>query len=102
MLELKYPYTLLHAKEKSKENKFNVITTFSGGGGSTLGYMLSGATVLCALEYVEVAAKTYSSNFSSPILVEDIRNISGSDLTKLANCDDIDILDGLHHVQHLV
>lgn len=94
MLELKYPYTLHYAKEKSNENKFNVITTFSGGGGSTLGYMLSGATVLCALEYVEIAAETYSSNFNSPILVEDIRKISGKDLLNLANCADIDILDG--------
>jgi len=94
MINLKYPYTLCDVKEKSKENKFNVISTFSGGGGSTLGYMLSGGSVLCALEYVEVAAKTYSSNFDSPVLIDDIRNISGGDLTKLANCDDIDILDG--------
>ena len=86
MINLKYPYTLCDVKEKSKENKFNVISTFSGGGGSTLGYMLSGGSVLCALEYVEVAAKTYSSNFDSPVLIDDIRNISGGDLTKLANC----------------
>ena len=52
--ELKYkPYLLKDVYDASAQNKFNVISTFAGGGGSSTGYRLAGGNVLCVNEFVE-------------------------------------------------
>lgn len=74
-----------------------VISTFSGVGGSSLGYKLAGCEVLCALEFIPIAAKNYKANFrQTPIVEKDIRVVKGQELLKLArvNKEDLDILDG--------
>ena len=35
-------YKLKDVRESSKQEKFNVISTFAGGGGSSTGYRLAG------------------------------------------------------------
>ena len=47
------PYNLEDVVNASNENKFNVISTFAGGGGSSTGYRLAGGKILCVNEFVE-------------------------------------------------
>ena len=49
------PYKLQDVIEASNQNKFKVISTFAGGGGSSTGYRLAGGNVLCMNEFVEEA-----------------------------------------------
>lgn len=72
------PYSMVDVK--TSPGKFKVISTFAGGGGSSLGYWLAGGRVLMANEFVEEAARTYALNFPSCVIDErDIREISNSD-----------------------
>ena len=74
-----------------------VISTFSGVGGSSLGYKLAGCKVLVACEFVELAAKNYRLNFPDTNVVElDIRQVSGDFLMKQGGVvrGELDILDG--------
>lgn len=43
-------YTLAEMNEISGRNLFSVISTFAGGGGSSIGYKLAGGKVLIANE----------------------------------------------------
>lgn len=79
------------------KNGYSVISTFSGCGGSSLGYKLAGYDVRCALEFIPDVAKTYKLNFpNTPILQEDIRNISGKNFTEITGIKpfELDVLDG--------
>ena len=53
------PYTLQDVRDASAQNKFKVISTFAGGGGSSTGYRLAGGKILCMNEFVEEAQNTY-------------------------------------------
>ena len=89
------PYLLKDVHEASSQNKFNVISTFAGGGGSSTGYRLAGGKILCVNEFVEEAQNTYKENYpDTPILPGDIKKLSGEDFTGIAKTTDIDILDG--------
>ena len=89
------PYLIKDVHEASNQNKFNVISTFAGGGGSSTGYRLAGGKILCVNEFVEEAQNTYKENYpDTPILPGDIKKLSGDDFTGIANTTDIDILDG--------
>ncbi len=74
-----------------------VISTFSGCGGSSLGYNLAGCKVLWANEFVESAREVYRANFPDTILDDrDIRDVRPEDIfeaTGLAK-GELDILDG--------
>ena len=60
---MKYkPYKLEDVVNASNQNKFNVISTFAGGGGSSTGYRLAGGKILCINEFVEEAQNTYREN----------------------------------------
>ena len=51
---MKYvPYFLDDVNKASTQNKFNVISTFAGGGGSSTGYRLAGGKILCINEFVQ-------------------------------------------------
>ncbi len=79
------------------KNGYNVISTFSGCGGSSLGYKLSGYDVKCAVEFVPEAAEVYRLNFPDTLVIEkDIRTITGSDLMQATGINkfELDILDG--------
>lgn len=79
------------------KNGYKVISTFSGCGGSSLGYKLAGYDVKCAVEFIPNAADTYSANFpDTPVIVKDVREISGEDLMNLTGIKkyELDIFDG--------
>lgn len=82
---------------KIKKNGYNVISTFSGCGGSSLGYKLAGYNVLCAVEFIPNAAETYRANFpDTPVIEKDIRNITGEELLQMTGLKkgELDVLDG--------
>ena len=95
---MKYnPYTLQDVIKASSQNKFSVISTFAGGGGSSTGYRLAGGNILCMNEFVEEAQNTYRENYpNTPILPGDIKKLSGNDFLDIAKLDvgELDILDG--------
>ena len=83
-------------REKEATNGFKVASTFSGGGGSSLGYRMAGYEVVYANEFVEEAQKTYRSNCSAYLDTRDIRDVKGSDILEIAGVEkgELDILDG--------
>ena len=95
---MKYePYNLEDVVKASNQNKFKVISTFAGGGGSSTGYRLAGGKILCVNEFVEEAQNTYRENYpDTPILPGDIKQLSGKDFLDIAGLEvgELDILDG--------
>jgi DNA (cytosine-5)-methyltransferase 1 len=78
-------------------NGYNVISTFSGAGGSCLGYRMAGYRVLWASEFIPAAQEVYKLNHPDSILdTRDIRAVQPQDIldTLGLNVGDIDILDG--------
>jgi DNA (cytosine-5)-methyltransferase 1 len=76
---------------------FNVISTFSGCGGSSLGYQLAGGKVWLAVEWDDNAVATYRLNFpNTPIYHGDIAKLSVDDCLQLAGVAprELDIFDG--------
>jgi DNA (cytosine-5)-methyltransferase 1 len=81
----------------SAQEKFKVISTFAGGGGSSTGYRLAGGKVLVINEFVEEAQKTYAENYPETIILPgDIKALTGKDFLDAAGVGvgEIDILDG--------
>jgi len=91
------PYTLQDVYDAASQKKFNVISTFAGGGGSSTGYRLAGGDILAINEFVEEARNTYQDNYpTTPIVPDDIKELTGQtflDLTGLQK-GELDILDG--------
>jgi DNA (cytosine-5)-methyltransferase 1 len=74
-----------------------VVSTFSGGGGSSLGYRMAGFKVLWANEFIDEARETYRANFPTTKLGgRDIRDVRPEDIlreTGLAE-GELDLFDG--------
>ena len=90
-------YNLQDVYDGEAQNKFNVISTFAGGGGSSTGYRLAGGKILCINEFVKEARNTYAENYpNTPILPDDIKELTGQELLDTANMGvgEVDILDG--------
>jgi DNA (cytosine-5)-methyltransferase 1 len=79
-------------------NGLNVVSTFSGCGGSSLGYRMAGCRVLFASEFVQAARDTYNSNKAPYTIVDDrdIRNLRADDILSAINLKkgELDIFDG--------
>lgn len=98
LIKYKVP-TLSEIKASLETNKpkFQVISLFAGGGGSSTGYRMAGGKVLAISEFVEEAQKTYHINWpDTKIYTQDIRNLSGETLLSDLNIEkgSLDILDG--------
>lgn len=81
----------------SSPSKFTVISTFSGCGGSSLGYQLAGGKVLLAVEWDDNAVATYRLNFEdTPIYHGDIAKLPVEKCCELSGVEpgELDILDG--------
>lgn len=73
----------------------NVVSFFSGVGGSSLGYQHAGCKVILACDWERKATETYRLNFpNTQIIQADIRNITGEMIRKIIGNIEIDILDG--------
>jgi DNA (cytosine-5)-methyltransferase 1 len=78
-------------------NGFNVISTFSGCGGSSLGYKMAGYRVLWANEFIPAAQDTYIANHKDTFLNRnDIRQVTPEDIFKETGLSkgELDIFDG--------
>lgn len=78
-------------------NGYNVVSTFSGGGGSCLGYRMAGYHVLWANEFVEEAQRTYRANHKNTILdTRDIRTVTAENILDAIGIKqgEIDLFDG--------
>lgn len=68
------PYKLEDVYRESAKERFTVVTTFAGGGGSSTGYRLAGGKILLANEIVDEAVATYRANYpETPVAAMDIR-----------------------------
>ena len=73
------PYRIADVRRESKKSIFKVVSTFGGGGGSSLGYSLGGGKVLLNIDFVEEAIETYQQNFPNTSTdCVDIRKITNA------------------------
>jgi len=94
---MKFPYNLQDVYDGEAQEKFTVISTFAGGGGSSTGYRLAGGKILCINEFVEEARNTYSQNYPSTyIFPDDIKTLTGKDFLNQVGLKvgELDIFDG--------
>ena len=90
-----FQYTLAELKKLSDRKLFNVVSFFAGGGGSSCGYKLAGGDMICVNEFQQVHADTYSANWpDTPVIVDDIKKITGKTIREKIGDVEIDILDG--------
>lgn len=79
-------------------NGFTVASTFSGCGGSSLGYRMAGFKVLWANEFIPAARETYEANKAPYTILDgsDIRTVKGRAVLKLLGLKrgELDLLDG--------
>lgn len=74
-----------------------VISTFAGGGGSSLGYSMAGYRELLAVEWDDNAVATFRLNFPGvPVFHGDIAKLSAEECLRLAGiaAGDLDVFDG--------
>ena len=96
---IKPPYKIptMAEIEKIPWNGYKVVSTFSGGGGSCLGYRMAGYRVIWANEFVEEAQKTYRANHPGVILnTKDIRTVTPEEILQEIGMKpgEIDLFDG--------
>jgi len=78
-------------------NGFNAISTFSGCGGSSLGYKMAGFRVLWASEFIPSAQQTYRANHPKTILdTRDIRQVKAEEILDAIGMKpgELDLFDG--------
>jgi DNA (cytosine-5)-methyltransferase 1 len=79
-------------------NGFNAVSTFSGCGGSSLGYRMAGFKMLWASEFVPAAQETYRANAAPYTILDtrDIREVTGQDILDATGLGvgEIDLYDG--------
>lgn len=79
------------------ENAPTVISTFAGGGGSSLGYSMAGYRELLAVEWDNNAVETFRLNFPDvPVYHGDIAKLSVDECLRLAGIQagELDVFDG--------
>jgi len=97
---MQYQIPTLHSILENTENgnhKFEVVSLFAGGGGSSTGYRMAGGKVLAINEFIEEARKTYNANYpNTHIFPEDVRKLTPDQILEYIgkNKGDLDILDG--------
>lgn len=78
-------------------NGFKVASTFSGCGGSCLGYRMAGFRVAWASEFIPAAAEVYRANHPETILdTRDIRTVQPAEILEAIGLKDgeLDLMDG--------
>jgi len=78
-------------------NGLKVVSLFSGGGGSSLGYAMAGMHVVWASEFVKAARETYAANFpGTPVDDRDVRKVEPKEILAQTGMKigELDVLDG--------
>lgn len=92
-----YRVPLMAELAKPRRNAPVVASTFSGGGGSCLGYWLAGFRVAWANEFVPAAQHTYRANHPHTFLDErDIRTVTAAEILEQLGLEPgaLDLFDG--------
>lgn len=92
-----YKVPLMKEIMRIEPNGFNVVSTFSGCGGSCLGYRMAGFKVLYANEFILAAQNTYKANHPESILdTRDIRLIQPEEILHAIGkkIGEVDLFDG--------
>jgi len=92
-----YRVPLMSEISQIQHNGFNVVSTFSGCGGSCLGYRMAGFKVLWANEFITAAQESYKANHPDSFLdARDIRQIQPDEILKQIglNQGELDVFDG--------
>lgn len=82
---------------KESGPRFEVVSLFAGGGGSSTGYRMAGGKVLAINEFIPEARRSYAENWPDTIIFpEDIRELTGAAILKRIGKrpGELDILDG--------
>lgn len=83
--------------EAIPHNGFNVVSTFSGCGGSCLGYRMAGFRVLWANEFIPIAQASYKANHPESILDgRDIHDVQPEEILTATGLKqgELDLFDG--------
>lgn len=97
---MKPPYAVpsMAAIRELPWNGFNAISTFSGCGGSSLGYRLAGFRVLWASEFIDAARDSYRANKAGYTILDgrDIREVTAEDILTAIKMQpgELDLFDG--------
>jgi DNA (cytosine-5)-methyltransferase 1 len=96
---MKPPYCIPSMGEimQAKKHGARVISTFSGAGGSSLGYHMAGFDVLWANEFIPAARETYAANFPKTIIdPRDIREIKPEEILSATGIQrgELELFDG--------
>ena len=76
-------------------NGLSIVSTFSGCGGSCLGFKMAGYKVLWANEFVPAAQDTYRANHQTTHLdTSDIRTVTGAQIREVIGDIDLDVFEG--------
>jgi DNA (cytosine-5)-methyltransferase 1 len=78
-------------------NGFSAVSTFSGCGGSCLGFKMAGFRILWASEFIAAARATYQANHpGTPLDSRDIRQVRPEEILAAVGvkAGDIDVLEG--------
>lgn len=92
-----YKIPLMAEINRMPKNKLRVVSTFSGGGGSGIGYRWAGCEVIWANEFMPKVCETYRTNFPHTVLDgRPIQKITAEQVLKAVDltAGEIDILDG--------
>jgi DNA (cytosine-5)-methyltransferase 1 len=79
-------------------NGRTVVSTFSGGGGSSTGYRMAGFRILWASEFIDAARDTYLFNAAPSTIIDgrDIRDVTPDEILSAIgmSAGELDIFDG--------
>jgi DNA (cytosine-5)-methyltransferase 1 len=87
----------LRANTEHGNHKFEVVSLFAGGGGSSTGYRMAGGKVLAVNEFIPEAINTYQANWpTTKILAGDVRKLTAEQILDAIErqVGELDILDG--------
>jgi DNA (cytosine-5)-methyltransferase 1 len=89
--------SLSEVKKSSNKKLYTVVSFFSGAGGSSTGYKMSGGDIRLVSDLQEVCIKNYLQNYpNTPHICSDIRDLTGKQILKkiVMKPRELDILDG--------
>lgn len=97
MTEYRVPAVREIKKRLAAGHRFEAVSLFAGGGGSSTGYRMAGGKILAINEFVPEAVKTYEANWPETyIFTQDVRDLTaGAILEQIRKQPgELDLLDG--------
>lgn len=95
-MKLEQPLTMKEVETRKATNGYKSISTFSGAGGSCLGFELAGYDILWANEFIPAAQAVYKLNHSNYLETRDIRKVKPDEILEKIGLEvgELDVLEG--------